>query len=170
MDYHEYLASREWQVKRKQIIERGKGICERCHMGQIKQIHHLTYKNLGHEPLNELQGLCAPCHEFLSAKREDDPILCQGRFLTLRFSGQTPNYLDQVTCPLCHFEYVHPYPSIRTETQDSVYTISIPFMGECGHSFNLCFNFHKGETFTSWQLLDDTANLGYYQEKNQNGD
>lgn len=33
----------------------------------------MTYERLGHERLEDLLGLCEPCHEFLSGKRQRDP-------------------------------------------------------------------------------------------------
>src|SRR5262245_42226831 len=80
-DYHAYLASREWALKRRQIHARSSGLCERhlqagwapqdCPAGEA--VHHLTYRHVGHEPLEDLVHVCRPCHEWLSAKRDDDP-------------------------------------------------------------------------------------------------
>jgi len=36
-------------------------------------VHHLTYEHIGDEFLEELQGICRPCHDFLSAVTDDDP-------------------------------------------------------------------------------------------------
>lgn len=74
LDYQTYLASREWAVKKNLVRQRSGGICERCHLGPHEQTHHLTYKNIGNEPLEDLQGVCRPCHEYLSAKSEFDPL------------------------------------------------------------------------------------------------
>jgi len=75
IDYQQYLASREWRVKRKEVIELADSICERCASRPIKNVHHLTYENLGQESPLDLIGVCRPCHEYLSAEREDDPAL-----------------------------------------------------------------------------------------------
>lgn len=75
VDYHQYMASREWALKREAIKERAGNICERCQEAYLANVHHLTYESLGNEPLHDLQGLCRPCHAFLSAKSEDDPIV-----------------------------------------------------------------------------------------------
>jgi hypothetical protein len=45
---------------------RARNICERCCLRPVKEVHHLTYANLGHEPLHELLGLCAECHAWIS--------------------------------------------------------------------------------------------------------
>ena len=76
IDYQQYLASREWRAKRKEFIETATyGVCQRCGTGPIKNVHHLTYANLGNEKLRDLMGLCRPCHEYLAAERDDDPAI-----------------------------------------------------------------------------------------------
>ena len=72
-DYYRYMASREWALKKEAVKERSGGICERCKTGPHQNTHHLTYEHLGDERLDELQGVCRACHEWLSGKREDDP-------------------------------------------------------------------------------------------------
>lgn len=73
VDYHRYMASREWALKKKAIRERARGECERCHR-PMSQVHHLSYQHLGNEPLEDLQGVCKWCHEYLSAVRDIDPV------------------------------------------------------------------------------------------------
>ncbi len=75
IDYHQYMASRQWRLKRKEVIEECHNICERCGRTPVENIHHLTYENLGHEQRGDLMGLCRACHEYLSAERTDDPAL-----------------------------------------------------------------------------------------------
>lgn len=74
VDYHKYMGSREWALKRNEVHKRANGVCERCHNADIKNVHHISYKRLGDEDVDQdLLGLCRPCHEYLSAKRDDDP-------------------------------------------------------------------------------------------------
>lgn len=73
-DYQRYLAGREWAVLREQIRERSGGACERCTTGRHEQTHHVTYERLGTERLEDLLGVCEPCHLFLSGKSDDDPV------------------------------------------------------------------------------------------------
>lgn len=79
VDFHRYLASREWAVLREQVRERAANLCERGrllgHLAPLQNVHHQTYERLGHERLEDLLGVCRPCHEYLSAKRNDDPSL-----------------------------------------------------------------------------------------------
>jgi hypothetical protein len=71
--YHAYLASREWAVLKEQVRARSGGKCERCNKAPYEQTHHVTYIRKYNEALDDLQAVCAPCHEFVSGKRNDDP-------------------------------------------------------------------------------------------------
>jgi|HubBroStandDraft_6_1064221.scaffolds.fasta_scaffold310498_1 hypothetical protein len=68
-----YYASRAWALKKNEIKERSQGICERCHLHPMREVHHLTYERFGNEPLADLLGLCGRCHDFLSAVIDEDP-------------------------------------------------------------------------------------------------
>lgn len=71
--YKEYLRSPEWHEKKELIIRRCGGICEGCGKNYVKEIHHLTYKNVGKEFLFELVGLCLSCHKkYHEGGAEDD--------------------------------------------------------------------------------------------------
>lgn len=72
-DYKRYLASREWAERKEALRKRSGGVCERCHVRPYESTHHLTYANVGNEPLEDLLACCNPCHEYLSAKRSTDP-------------------------------------------------------------------------------------------------
>lgn len=56
-----YQQTFEWKKKRIQVIDRDTW-CYDCKCKPIEHIHHLSYKNLGSEPLEDLVGLCAECH------------------------------------------------------------------------------------------------------------
>jgi hypothetical protein len=73
-DRFKYYASREWAVLKEAVKERSGGHCERCKVGLHESTHHLTYERFGCELLEDLQGVCGPCHEFLSGKTNYDPI------------------------------------------------------------------------------------------------
>lgn len=75
VDYHGYMASRAWRLKRREVIEEQRGLCARCAHAPVRDVHHLSYKHLGNESSWELMGLCRPCHEYISAVRDDDPAL-----------------------------------------------------------------------------------------------
>jgi hypothetical protein len=105
VDYHQYLASREWALKKEAVRERPGGICERCHSAPIQSTHHLTYERLGNELLEDLQGLCRPCHEFLSAKRDDDPLQTPPATQPQLIIQVGPDEEQHILCPVCSSGY-----------------------------------------------------------------
>lgn len=60
--YNEYLDSEEWQVKRSLVLKRDNYRCYTCG-NRATDVHHISYKNLGDEPLEDLVSLCRHCHE-----------------------------------------------------------------------------------------------------------
>lgn len=80
-DYQRYLASREWALLREAVRERANWTCERCKQLPIAATHHLTYERVGHEELTDLQAVCGPCHRFLSAKSDFDPVAAISRLV-----------------------------------------------------------------------------------------
>lgn len=72
-EYQVYLASREWALLKEQVRARSGGRCESCPDGAHDQTHHLTYERIGRERIEDLLGVCEACHQFLSAKSDDDP-------------------------------------------------------------------------------------------------
>ena len=61
-EYDDSLKTPQWAAKRKQVRARCDNLCERCHSQPMVHTHHQHYRNLGNEPLDDLQGLCADCH------------------------------------------------------------------------------------------------------------
>lgn len=66
-EYKEYIKSDAWQEKCNQRLKIAGHRCEMC--GRLEknskglQIHHISYKNLGHEDVaNDLICLCGRCH------------------------------------------------------------------------------------------------------------
>ena len=41
----------------------------------MRDTHHLSYRHLGNEPLEDLLGVCRPCHRYLSGLTDRDPRL-----------------------------------------------------------------------------------------------
>ena len=58
-----YFKTNVWKIKRKMVLERCKGICEKCGKKKVVDIHHLNYDSLGQERLESLIGLCRKCHK-----------------------------------------------------------------------------------------------------------
>lgn len=63
MDYREYLASPEWEVRRQLKLDQKNHLCELCG-ARAEQVHHLTYFRIGREDMVDLQALCNDCHKY----------------------------------------------------------------------------------------------------------
>ena len=72
--YKEYIVSNTWRNKRKRILKRAKGICERCKVVKAKQVHHKHYKTLYNERDKDLIALCGICHGTIHNKISDEQI------------------------------------------------------------------------------------------------
>ncbi len=66
--YEEHLKSEYWKKTRLLVLKRDKNICQFCKTETATDVHHLTYKNLGHELLDELISYCRSCHEKVHEK------------------------------------------------------------------------------------------------------
>ncbi len=64
--YSSYLESPEWRQRRRMVLERCGGVCEACRVAEATEVHHTSYAHVGREPLWELRGVCAPCHEAIT--------------------------------------------------------------------------------------------------------
>ena len=62
MDYATYLASPYWKAKKRLVYWKRGRRCEKCGSKRFLQVHHKTYKRLGHEELEDLLILCRECH------------------------------------------------------------------------------------------------------------
>ena len=67
--YDKYIRSDAWKQKEQERMRIDDNKCAMCGRPSEKtrhglQVHHITYKNLGHEDvLADLVTLCAPCHK-----------------------------------------------------------------------------------------------------------
>ncbi|MCC9000694.1 MAG: hypothetical protein LM522_14595 [Candidatus Contendobacter sp.] len=64
-EYEEYLHSDLWKEIRKNVIARTKGLCEICNEDLVEEVHHMTYKRIGSESLEDLLGVCSACHKII---------------------------------------------------------------------------------------------------------
>lgn len=64
MTYDEHLASDHWQdVRRRYWSSNLPKMCEVCGQTIGLQLHHRSYKRLGHERLQDIVLLCRSCHD-----------------------------------------------------------------------------------------------------------
>jgi len=61
-DKLKYLASPKWQQLKMQVKLRDSFHCKKCNAKHSLEVHHITYQNLGDEPLEDLVTLCRTCH------------------------------------------------------------------------------------------------------------
>lgn len=128
-DYKKYLASREWALKREAVRKRSGNKCERCGLNPQEAVHHLTYTNVGNEPLEDLQAVCNPCHEFLSGKSDIDPK--PYKYPAEEAAEEWEAYVaGHPLCPWCS------KPDCKQPHVDNDY--SVCFDGPCTHCERVC--------------------------------
>jgi hypothetical protein len=57
-----YIASPEWKTLRTGVIRERGAKCERCGSNEELQLHHTSYRRMGHEAPEDLLLLCELCH------------------------------------------------------------------------------------------------------------
>ncbi len=63
LDYYKYIKSERWKQKRKYLLEKVGNKCQLCGIKNvIFNVHHNSYKNLGHEDETDIIVLCRKCH------------------------------------------------------------------------------------------------------------
>ena len=62
--YLAHLASAEWALIRRLVLERDGRQCLVCNSPDDLVAHHRSYARLGHELLADLATLCRDCHEL----------------------------------------------------------------------------------------------------------
>ena len=65
--YTQYINSRTWKLKRREILKRDNNECQTCCSKNDLQVHHRHYNNLGNEALADLITLCVPCHDAITS-------------------------------------------------------------------------------------------------------
>lgn len=68
IEHDVYLASSEWRMKRKLVLDRCHYVCEGCGLQAAVEVHHRTYRRWQQEMLFDLVGLCAGCHARLHGR------------------------------------------------------------------------------------------------------
>lgn len=65
-----YLKSTNWRKVRNKALAASGFRCSECGNKYSLQVHHLTYKNLGHEHKDDLKVLCCNCHDSIHSYRK----------------------------------------------------------------------------------------------------
>lgn len=139
--YAAYLCSREWAEKRRAVLERCGGVCERCRINDVDAVHHLTYARKYDERLDDLAGWCKGCHDFTHGHSDEDPakpkVDWRGpRPLLESIVPQPEDVTDGkasvLICPVC-LEFGNHVT--RVDYVDGKTKLTI--CGECGHKWEL---------------------------------
>lgn len=90
-DYAEYLKSTHWYILRQKILAARKN-CEGCQSSLHLNVHHITYKRLGEERLEDLMLACETCHEKIHEiqKERGVDILMATRFVKQLKANRSP--------------------------------------------------------------------------------
>lgn len=95
-----------WQAKRREVIARAAGRCERCRIRRGVHVHHLRYAAvIGHEPLDWLQLLCLDCHGREHPHHEFVPVEEQRRRHAQRMARQRQTQTGHGGCAYCGGTY-----------------------------------------------------------------
>lgn len=62
IDYKEYLKTPHWRKTRNKALKHYGKHCYLCGSTEHIVIHHNSYKNIGHEKMEDLIPLCNKCH------------------------------------------------------------------------------------------------------------
>lgn len=69
LQYVNYIRSQAWQERRQRALRRAQWRCQVCgdayppRVSRARlQVHHVSYKNLGDEPDEDLTVMCVYCH------------------------------------------------------------------------------------------------------------
>lgn len=68
LNYREYLKTEHWKETREKALKRAGYKCQVCGYDKNLQVHHNTYKNIGHEDPTDLVVLCWKCHKTFHGK------------------------------------------------------------------------------------------------------
>jgi hypothetical protein len=63
--YLKYIKSPQWFGKRQEAFAHYGRKCKNCKSTNQLEVHHLSYRHLGYEPMKELMILCRKCHEAI---------------------------------------------------------------------------------------------------------
>lgn len=146
--YAAYLCSRQWAVKKREVLERANGLCERCKCNPPENVHHLTYARKYNELLTDLAAWCRECHAFTHGKSDKDPAKDAGklsRLLGNALAGCTEDgshlrdVSSRIMCPMCGDTATHLCdPKYGTNTKGDRFIV---FGGWCesGHAWDFYF-------------------------------
>lgn len=85
--YQEYLASDVWIKRRDRVLQRAKGMCERCGF-PAWHVHHKTYARIFNENDDDLIAICVPCHSLEHNKLKNHEEIAKVRWRQRNYSDR----------------------------------------------------------------------------------
>lgn len=85
-DYTAYLKTQHWEQLRVRVAKEYNYTCNGCgeYIPNAFEIHHLTYKRVGNEKIDDLVCLCRTCHQKetnrIKAQKEENKRLSNAPF------------------------------------------------------------------------------------------
>ena len=86
--YADYLNSIDWKAKCTRLIQKRGKRCEVCNSSYRIEVHHLTYKRIFNERLEDLKVLCFQCHRKAHPEKEQYSITDEIKGWTKRFNEE----------------------------------------------------------------------------------
>lgn len=86
-EYKDYLKTQHWKSLRERVAKAYSYTCNNCgvNVSQGYEIHHLTYKRVGNEKMDDLVCLCRNCHqketERIKQQKEENKRLQNAPFI-----------------------------------------------------------------------------------------
>lgn len=92
MNYNNYINSKSWFLKKKEIYAQKGYFCERC--GENRKgfinVHHKHYRTLGDETKKDVAILCRNCHsEYHKVFGKEPDEFTSNNFITWKFQPKT---------------------------------------------------------------------------------
>ncbi|MEN9755858.1 MAG: hypothetical protein RL755_45 [Pseudomonadota bacterium] len=64
-EYNDYIHSEKWKRQRQNRMALDNNECKLCFSKNNLRVHHITYAELGNEPMNHLLTVCKDCHNLI---------------------------------------------------------------------------------------------------------
>lgn len=120
--YDAYLASEDWRTRCELFWQHHDRSCSICGTDQRLTVHHLSYENLGNEPVDDLLGLCWDHHQALHRYADAHPeftLRQASSYFVEAAGGSAPDPGEGRPAPKRHLEWlanvVAPCPTCGAE-------------------------------------------------------
>lgn len=107
-EYRLYLQCQQWKEKRERRLELSGRVCEVCGVAKNIQVHHLTYKRIFNEDMDDLMCLCRKHHVLIEKLIRKHRMERNGNVGELRKQVMALIRLKDKSMFLCGDEHVKP--------------------------------------------------------------